>query len=128
VDEFVVYYNNGILIDCAGEQFRLAVHLLLMKGCKGILKKDQVTNTVRELMVIQPHAGSILGDVFAAIDEYTSSRQNLRDKFINITRGVEGFLGTALLEKLNLDNLSEVGLVPNKKLFTTRFIRTKTKL
>jgi len=106
----------------------MALYLLVKKGCKGTIRKDQVVSTLRELLAIHESVANTLSDVFSELDEESLAIQPLREKFISIIRTMESNLGYLFLERLTAENLAEVGIVSNKKMFTTRFIRIKTKL
>lgn len=104
------------------------MYCLLKKGCIGTLKKEKIAVVVKELVQGYPQVASLIGDCFAILDEETSIRQELREKFVGIVKSLDGIINGLLVERLNIDNLAEVGVIANKKLFNTRFIRLKTKL
>lgn len=111
-----------------GEQFKHAIYLLIKKGCSGYLKKEKISGVLTELVASHPQCAPLIVESFVLMDEMTTIRAELREKFVAIVKSVDGILNVMFVERLNSDNLGELGAVPNKKLFNTKFIRLKTKL
>lgn len=74
---------------------------------------------------------SILLDVLNVIDHETLVTDNAeeRQKLCSIVKELENWLSDSLIkERLEIDTLQDCNILKAKKIFYTRFIKTKTKL
>ncbi|XP_057661904.1 THO complex subunit 2 isoform X1 [Diorhabda carinulata] len=108
------------------------INELIDKGIQGIIKTDQVSATLRELVALHPDIPSIILDVLNLADAVTSQidheESRERSNFCTIVKDCEKFLSDKLLkERLEIDTLQEVGVLKNGT-FYSKFIKVKTKL
>lgn len=67
--------------------------------------------------------------MFSVVDTETQlGRAEERERFSLLARACNEFLGFMLLERLDLESLQDAGAVSNKKMFSTKVIRTKTRI
>ena len=74
---------------------------------------------------------SVLLDVLNVVDHETmvSDHTEERQKFCSIVKELESWLSDSLIkERLEIDTLQDCSILKAKKIFYTRFIKTKTKL
>lgn len=83
------------------------------------------------IKVLHGDVGSTLLDVLNVIDHETivNDNQEERQKLCSIIKELETWLGDSLIkERLEVDTLQDCSILKAKKIFYTRFIKTKTKL
>ncbi|ODM96311.1 THO complex subunit 2 [Orchesella cincta] len=71
--------------------------------------------------------------VAATLEEYKSAvylliRASKGKRYTTLARACNDFLGFVYMERLDLENLQDTGAVNNKKAFSTKVIRTKTRI
>ncbi|GBP63211.1 THO complex subunit 2 [Eumeta japonica] len=106
------------------------VYNLLLSGIRGLLRKDAVVCTLRDITILHSDIPSIILDVICILDAETCSdgQNEERTNFCYIVRETESFMSDKLLkERLEIDTLQDVGTLKNK-IFYTKFIKIKTKL
>jgi len=104
---------------------------MVTEVCKGTIKKERVLGILNDLAVSEFHAATIIADVIAAIDHECSGPfcpVRFRENFCALSKLCCNFLGYVLMERVDIDHLHDNGVVANRKVFSTRFIRIKTKL
>jgi len=70
-----------------------------------------------------------MGDVLSVVDTETQvARLEERERFTTLARACNDFLGFVYIERLDLESLQDTGAVVNKKTFSTKVIRTKTRI
>lgn len=123
--------SNGVSSDSqtATEEFRTVIYSLVKAVVKGDLKKDKAVSYLAEAVNLHPKLGSIIGDVFAVLDtESQLGKAEDRERFTILAKSCADFMCFMFMERLDQESLQDCGVIPNKKVFSTKIIRTKTRL
>ncbi|XP_064404641.1 THO complex subunit 2-like isoform X2 [Halichondria panicea] len=107
----------------------------LLKHCvTGALDGQDVATFISELTSIydlDTDLPSVLSDLLAVLDAETISNENKdeRTAFVSVTTALMKTVGEPLLkERLEMETLEQVSLVPSARNFNQKYVKTKTKL
>ncbi|GAB6023947.1 THO complex subunit 2 [Chamberlinius hualienensis] len=123
--------SKGIANCGNSKDLKRIVYDLCWHVIKSNLKVEHAVSVLPELIAMHSETASILMDVFVIIEMeiQISSDKSVKDRFIQLLTACLSIIPERFSkERLDLDCLSEIGILKNKKFFYTKFIKTKTKL
>uniref|UniRef100_T1IQC9 THO complex subunit 2 n=1 Tax=Strigamia maritima TaxID=126957 RepID=T1IQC9_STRMM len=98
---------------------------------KNNLKIEQAISTLSDILGLHSDMVSTLADLLAIIDVETQciEEKHLRDSFLSFVNACLSIISEKVIkERLDVGTLADVGIIKNKTVFHTKFIRIKTKL
>ncbi|XP_044176473.1 THO complex subunit 2-like isoform X1 [Acropora millepora] len=117
--------------ECGENDLKRIIYEVLCHVIQGNLKHDDVISLLSDVAEVHPGSSSLLADLFCILDVESQCAEDKpsRERFLSLVAASVGVVPEALLkERLDVETLDALGIVPSQKAFNQKYVRTKTKL
>ncbi|XP_068717940.1 THO complex subunit 2-like [Montipora capricornis] len=116
---------------CGENDLKRVIYEVFCHVIQGNLKHDDVVSLLSDVAEVHPGSSSLLADLFCILDVESQCAEDKpsRERFLSLVAASVGVVPEALLkERLDVETLDTLGLIPSQKAFNQKYVRTKTKL
>ncbi|KAK2556054.1 THO complex subunit 2 [Acropora cervicornis] len=141
--------------ECGENDLKRIIYEVLCHVIQGNLKHDDVISLLSDVAEVHPGSSSLLADLFCIlgtqalsnyccyfkitfvlvsaavfnVESQCAEDKPSRERFLSLVAASVGVVPEALLkERLDVETLDALGIVPSQKAFNQKYVRTKTKL